>query len=188
MHRADLTGERAADDLARAVLARDGRLDVCVHAVGDYLPAALEDTSRAALEHLFASNVASSFSLFAAVRPALRASRGNAVFFGCAGLEGLRARRETAAYGALKSALCVLVRSWALEEAPHGVRVNLVSPGLVPHAHASSDTLDPAKQARLPFGRPGTPDEVARAVGFLTSPDAAYTTGVDLSVAGGWML
>ena len=187
-HRADLL---AADDgraLVAAVLARDGRLDHAVHCVGEYVSGALETTSRAELARMLASNVESAFAFFEAVRPALRAARGRAIFFGTSGLGGLRARRTTAAYAAAKSALLVLVRSWALEEAPHGVTVNMVSPGHVPHAEAHADTLDPAQHAAIPLGRPGTPEDVARAVEFLLSDGAAYTTGCELTVDGGWML
>ena len=188
IHRADLGRPEEAARVVERVLAADGRLDHLVHAVGDYVSGDLERADPSEARAMWASNVETALVAFAAARPALRAARGSAVFFGCAGLGGLRARRETALYAAAKSALVVLARSWALEEAPHGVRVNVVSPGLVPHEHAAPDTLDPARQARIPFGRAGTPAEVAAAVAFLTSRDARYTTGADLPVAGGWML
>jgi C-7 ketoreductase len=187
-HRADLLHAAEARALVDAVLAQDGRLDHLVHAVGEYVSGPLAEGTAAELERMLASNVGSAFHLFGAARAALRSTRGDAVFFGCAGLEGLRARRETALYAAAKSALVVLARSWALEEAPHGVRVNVVSPGVVPHAEAAADTLDPARIARIPLGRAGTPADVASAVEFLASPRAAHVTGVDLAVAGGWML
>ena len=104
------------------------------------------------------------------------------------GLEGLRARKTTAAYAAAKTALLVLARSWALEEAPHGVTVNLVSPGHVPHADAHPDTLDQARLASIPMGRPGRPEDLARAIAFLCSEAASYTTGTDLLVTGGYLL
>jgi len=187
-HRADLLEARQAETLVQAVLAAEGRLDHAVHAVGEYVSGPLEKTSAADLRRMLASNVESAFAFLGAVRPALRAARGRAVFFGTSGLDGLRARRETAAYAAAKSALLVLVKSWAVEEAPHGVTVNLVSPGHVPHAHAHPDTLDEQRLARIPLGRPGRPEDVARAVAFLCSDDAAYTTGTELLVSGGWML
>ena len=108
------------------------------------------------------------------------------MFFGCAGVESLRARREAAAYVAAKSALLVYMRSLALEEAPYGVRANMVSPGLVPHAHASDDTH--AKAGDVPLGRAGEVADVANTVAFLLSADAAHVTGQNLDVAGGWLL
>lgn len=187
-HRADLSVPRDAEELVRAVLAQDGRLDHAVHAVGEYVSASLEATTLSDFSRMLASNAGSAFVFFAAARAALRASRGRAVFFGTSGLSGFRARRSTAAYAAAKSALLVLVRGWALEEAPHGVTVNLVSPGHVPHAHAHADTLDAERLATIPLGRPGTPEDVARAVGFLCSDEASYTTGTELLVSGGWFL
>jgi NAD(P)-dependent dehydrogenase (short-subunit alcohol dehydrogenase family) len=187
-HRADLLDPASAEELVAAVLARDGRLDHAVHAVGEYVSGPLVTTELADLRRMLASNVESAFTFFGAVRSTLRAARGRSVFFGTSGLAGFRARRSTAAYAAAKSALTVLVKSWALEEAPHGVTVNMVSPGHVPHAHAHADTLDPELLARIPLGRPGTPEDVARAVAFLLADEASYTTGSELLVGGGWML
>jgi 3-oxoacyl-[acyl-carrier protein] reductase len=188
VHHADLGEPGAAEALVAAVLARDGRLDHVVHAVGEYTSGPLETLDPDDLGRMFESNVATTFRIARAARAALRASSGDLVAFGCAGLAGLRARRETAAYAAAKSALVVLVRSLALEEAPHGVRANLVSPGIVPHEHADPDTLDPARIARIPLGRAGRPEEVAAAVAWLSSSDAGHVTGQNLEVAGGWML
>lgn len=188
LHRADLLDPDAARGLVERVERADGRLDHLVHAVGEYVSGPLQSARAEDLRHMLASNVETAFHLFDAARPRLRATRGDAVFFGCAGLDTLRARRETALYTAAKTALFVLVRSWALEEAAHGVRVNLVSPGVVPHAHAAEGTLDEERIARIPLGRAGTPEDVAAAVEFLASPRAAHVTGVDLAVAGGWLL
>jgi NAD(P)-dependent dehydrogenase (short-subunit alcohol dehydrogenase family) len=188
LHRADLTVEAEAARLVRAVVEQDRRLDCVVHAVGEYVSGPLEQASAADLARMLRSNVESAFHLMNAARPELRSARGQALFFGCAGLEGLRARRETAVYAASKSALLVLVRAWALEEALFGVRVNMLSPGLVPHAHAAGDTLDPDRQARIPLGRAGKPEDIASAALFLCSDAASHVTGVDLEVAGGWML
>jgi NAD(P)-dependent dehydrogenase (short-subunit alcohol dehydrogenase family) len=187
-HRADLERPADVEGLVRAVLAQDGRLDHLVHAVGEYVSGPFESVGRDDFARMFRSNVETSFLVFNAARAALRQSRGQAVFFGTSGLEGLRARRSTAAYAAAKSALLVCVRSWALEEAPHGLRVNLVSPGHVPHPDAHPDTLEHSRLERIPLGRPGEPDDVARAVAFLCSPESSYTTGADLPVTGGWML
>lgn len=187
VHRADLEQAGEARKLVDAVIEKDGRLDSLVHAVGDFRAGKLEELAPSDLRLLWENNVTSSVSLFDAARAALRASNGSALFFGTAGLQGLRGRRDAAAYAAVKSALLVLVRSWSLEEAPNGVRVNMLSPGLIPHEHAAPSTSDPSLAARVPMGRTGTPAEVARAAVWLLSPEASYVTGTDLEVAGGWL-
>ncbi len=188
VHRADLEDSTEVGRLVQEVLRQDGRIDHVVHAVGEYVSGPLSEASSHDLRRMLASNTETAFVLFEHVRAALRESRGRAVFFGCSGLAGFRARKTTAVYAAAKSALFVLVRSWALEEAPHGVTVNLLSPGHVPHEDAHPDTLDPERLAAIPAGRPGRPEDIAGAVAWLCSPEAAYTTGIDLAVTGGWML
>lgn len=187
-HRADVTQAAQVQALVEQVSGREGRLDHLVHVVGEYVSAPLSETSDAEFERMWSSNVASSHRLMAAARSALRAASGDAVFFGCSGLSGFRARKATAAYAAAKSALLVLVKGWALEEAAHGVRVNMVSPGHVPHADAHADTHDVARLQGIPLGRPGSVLDLAQAVAFLGSPQAQYMTGNELLVSGGWML
>lgn len=188
VHAADLTRPDAARTLVGEVLEADGGLDTLVHAVGEYAPGPLEGYAAADVRRMFASNVESAFLLVEAAREALRAGRGSAVFFGCSGNDHPRAWSETAVYAAAKTALYVLVRSWARAEAPHSVRFNMVSPGHIPHEHAADDTTDPALWERIPMGVPGTPRDVAEAVRYLTSEAAGYVTGVNVEVAGGWML
>ncbi|MEZ5978412.1 MAG: SDR family oxidoreductase [Planctomycetota bacterium] len=188
VHRADLVEAGSGAALVARVLDIDGRLDGLVHAVGDYHEGDLATTGRDRLEHLLANNVATAIEVLDAAREHLRDARGAAVLFGVAGLAGLRARKECAAYAAAKSALLVLARSWAVEEARHGVRVNVVSPGIVPHDGAHPATLDRELHARIPQGRPGRPEEVAATAAWLLSAEASHVTGADVPVAGGWML
>ncbi|MDZ4775036.1 MAG: SDR family oxidoreductase [Planctomycetota bacterium] len=187
VHRVDLARATDAEQLVAEVVALEGRLDVLVHPVGEFKAGSLERATPNDAAHMFESNVTTAMHVFAAARAALRGCRGNALFFGVAGLDSLRGRRDTALYAAAKSALLVLVRSWALEEGAHGVRVNAVSPGVIPHADADPLTLDAKLHARIPLGRAGTPEDIARAALFLCSDEARYVTGVDLPVSGGWL-
>jgi len=188
VHRADLTEEGSACRVLNEVRKRDGHLDHLVHCVGDYSSGSLAETDEATWRKMLESNLLSAVHAFDCARPLLRESRGTAVFLGCAGVAELRPRRESAAYVAAKTALLVYARSLALEEAPHGVRVNTVSPGLIPHPHAHAETLDPERHARIPLGRAGRAEEVAEAVLWLSSPRSSYVVGADLPVSGGWAL
>lgn len=186
VHRADLVIEEDCRRLVSEVLERDGRLDGVVHAMGEYLAGPLEGLGSVDFARMLENNATSAFLLATATRQPVRKARGSYVFFGCAGVESLRARPEAAAYAAAKTALLVLVRSLALEESAFGVRVNMISPGLVPHEHASADTH--ALADRIPLGRPGTELDLAHAVTWLMSSEADHVTGQNLDVAGGWLL
>ena len=191
VHQADLCEEGAAQSLVDEVLGVDGELQHVIHAVGDYEEGPLSAMGSKELRRLFESNLFSAMSLAESSRSVLRAVAAEGhdsslTFFGTAGLDGLRARTRSAAYAAAKSALLVFVRSLAKEEASHGVRVNMISPGVVPHDAAHSSTLDPELQAKIPLGRPGTPSEIAAGVHFLTT--SRQVTGQDLGIDGGWLL
>ncbi len=186
VHGADVTSQADCRQLVANVLDRDGRLDGVVHAVGEYLSGPLEGLGSEDFARLLESNTTSAFLLVEAARQALRDARGSYLFFGCAGLESLRARQTAAGYVAAKSALLVYMRSLALEEAPHGVRANMISPGIVPHEHASPDTHERA--GRVPIGRPARESDLAHAATWLLSSEAEHVTGQNLEVAGGWLL
>ena len=97
--------------------------------------------------------------------------------------------RDNAAYGAAKGGLGMLIRSLALELGPHGITANSVAPGEIATKMTGQEDADPhAAHRDLPVPRPGHAREIAGMVGFLASPEAAYTTGQSLVVDGGMSL
>lgn len=108
---------------------------------------------------------------------------------GISSVEGMQSAPNHASYGAAKAGLINLVRSMAVELAPHDIRVNSVAPGSIatPRIPASPERVKRTAEGLIPFKRLGTTDEVARAVLFLLSDMAAYVTGHTLLVDGGWM-
>jgi NAD(P)-dependent dehydrogenase (short-subunit alcohol dehydrogenase family) len=95
-------------------------------------------------------------------------------------------------YSASKAGLHMLTQSAARALAADGVRVNSVSPGFVATAmaasHGNTSVLPPALAARVPAGRFAQPEDIAPAVAFLLSDQAAYITGTDVCVDGGFRL
>ena len=97
--------------------------------------------------------------------------------------------RESAAYGAAKGGLGMLIKSLALELGPHGITANAVAPGEIATKMTGQEDQDPREEERdLPVPRPGHAREIAGMIGFLASPEGAYTTGQSLIVDGGMSL
>lgn len=98
-----------------------------------------------------------------------------------------RAHRNRVAYDASKGGLEAATRALALDLAPYGIRVNAVAPGAidVPGRTPVGSESDGGPERVVPLGRLGDPEDVAAAVAFLASDDAAYVTGASLAVDGG---
>jgi len=128
-----------------------------------------------------------------AAGPHLRAAKGSIV--NVTSISGFRPSLRTPAYAAVKALLVNYTSSQAAAFAPDGVRVNAVAPGSVEFPGGSWEqrrTSDPALYDRIlgsiPFGRLGTPEEVAAVVMFLASSAARWATGQNIIVDGGQML
>lgn len=117
----------------------------------------------------------------AALRGMVRARWGRIVMV--SSVAGMHGNPGQVAYGASKAGMIGLARTLAKEYARKNITVNAVAPG--PVATAMTEGLVDKIAEAVPLGRPGTVDEVAAAVGFLASDDAAYVTGVVLPVDGG---
>ena len=182
--RADLAEPEAAEALVKTVLQRWGRLDALVNNVGPMIEASASDTTPEQWRAMVGGNADSAFHVTHHALEALRESRGSVVNLGSVNVEHARGADRHAAYNAAKAALVVLTRSWARSEGRHGVRFNMVSPGIIDTAPFSPDTRK-AVEARIPLGRLGRPEEVAEAVSWLLSERAAYVSGAVLTVAGG---
>ncbi|UAK24024.1 SDR family NAD(P)-dependent oxidoreductase [Sphingomonas nostoxanthinifaciens] len=88
-------------------------------------------------------------------------------------------------YSASKAAIRLLTKTAAVDYATRGIRVNSVHPGLIETPMTKDIVNSPEILARIPIGRSARPEEVGKAVMFLTSDDASYFTGIELVIDGG---
>jgi NAD(P)-dependent dehydrogenase (short-subunit alcohol dehydrogenase family) len=149
-----------------------------------------EITPDEELDRLWSVNLRSLFRLSRDALPDLRATRGAIVniasIFAMVGFQG------TAAYAAAKAGVIGMTMQMAADEGPHGVRVNAIAPGLIETAMtekriAGSAWFRGQMTEATPLGRAGTPADIAGAIAFLFSADAAFITGQTLVVDGGWL-
>jgi len=186
---ADLgAGEHEVRRLAeQATAAAGGRIDVLVNNAAMLLmPMPTAQVSDELLRDAFAVNVFAPFLLTGVVAPAM-VQRGEGVIVNIGSITGLRGSAGSALYSANKAVIHSLTQSWADEYGPSGVRVNAVAPGPIATERQEQfvDHVAPVL-ARIPSRRMSTPAEVAAAVVFLASADAANIHGAVLSVDGGW--
>ena len=149
-------------------------------------PEPTEQICEATLLESYRANVLAPFLLTGALAPGM-ARRGRGVIVNIGSITGFIGGDGSALYNSTKAAVHSLTKSWAAEYGPVGVRVNAVAPGPIATERAteSADHVAPVL-ARIPSRRMSTPDEVAAAVLFLASDEAANIHGAVLSVDGGW--
>lgn len=167
------------------------RADAFIHAAGSIRPALLPAVSSADIDILSRLHIGAAVAIAQTILPALAASAcPRIVLIGTRAAQGMASR---SAYAATKAGLVGLMRTWALELAPKRITVNMVSPGPIetPMFHALVPEASPEKATlakTIPLGRIGTPDDVAGAVQFFLSSQAAFITGQNLFVCGGTSL
>ena len=183
----DLTAPPAAlRDLAAAwTSALDGRIDVLVHNAAVCPAVDTVSLSDEDLEATLAVNVRAPQVLTAAIAPAMASHGAGAIVVVGSWMAGV-GHPFVGFYSATKAAEAQLARSWAAEFGPRGVRVNTVAPGATrTPINAGDDDVIARMTASTPAGRPRTPDEVAGAIAWLVSDEAAYVHGAVIPVDGG---
>lgn len=180
----DVTQEAGWQHIVERIEHSHGSIDVLVNNAGIFRVMGLEETSLEVWNQLVAINQTGTFLGMRSVAPGMQARRRGSII-NMSSIAGLTGSPRAIAYGATKWAVRGLTKSAASLLAPYGIRVNSVHPGLIDtgmmgELDETSDALD----ARVPLGRQGTVDEVARMLLFLASDDASHCSGHEFVVDG----
>jgi len=182
----DVTDRVAIEQLPAGIVQRHGRLDIVVSNAGIARDQLLLRMKRDDWDLVINTNLTATFSLAqAAIRPMLKQRGGRIIAI--SSMVGQTGNAGQSSYAASKAGLIGFAKALAREVASRGITVNVVAPGLVDTdmTRAVSERVQTDWAARIPLGRAGTPDDVAAAVCFLASDEAAYITGHVLAVNGG---
>jgi NAD(P)-dependent dehydrogenase (short-subunit alcohol dehydrogenase family) len=185
----DVTDADKVSFLVHKVVERYGRLDILVNNVGDFRWKMVADTSNEEWNGILGSNLLSVFYASKAALPAMRRQRwGRIINLGAVGAERAFGQATISAYAAAKAAVVAFSRSLAIEEAKYGITVNVVNPSNIDENELTLAEAQRIRDARYPIGRPPTAEDVAAAVVFFATEEAAYVTGQVINVSGGWMI
>jgi NAD(P)-dependent dehydrogenase (short-subunit alcohol dehydrogenase family) len=184
---------RAQDSVERAFAAATaalGPLDVLVNNAGvPNLGKPVVDITRTEWDNVLAVNLTGTFFMAQAMGRHLIGAGRPGVIISLASTHGLVGFANTSAYGITKAGISHMTRMLAIEWAGHGIRVNAVAPGTTETPSRAPRLADPMHRARMlnriPAGRFGSAEEMAAAVRYLASPQAAYITGHTLVLDGG---
>lgn len=185
----DVLDDAKVDGIVERAERELGGLDALVTTVGqasfspvlNMTPEQWDHDHRKNIRHFFFTARAVARSLIARGKP------GSMVCI--SSVNGMQSSPYHAAYGVAKAGMINLVRSMAVEWAPHNIRVNSIAPGSIatPRMPATPERLKRTREGLIPARRLGTADEVGKAALFLLSDMASYITGHTLLVDGGWM-
>ena len=204
-YRVDVTKRTELDELANAVVADFGRIDILVNAAGVVGADGFEDTTTSREEDwdiTFAVNVKGTVMASEAVASHMKERRSGKIV-NIASHGGRTGGRGGGAYSASKAAVIHLTQSFALDLAPYDINVNAICPGTLwtpmwerlaertrrndpSKSHLTTRQIfDESIQQRCPLKREQTPEDIGKSVAFFASDDAINITGQSLNVNGG---
>lgn len=198
--RADASNPADAVKVVDATIGAFGSLDILVNNAGIYPTSPVLDTTEKLWDKVLAINLKGTFFYAqAAAREMIRAGKGGRIV-NLASIDGFHPNYEVAHYGASKGGVIMLTKDLALEFARYQINVNAVAPGSIltrgveqervareSSGRTTQELMDEFMR-RLPLGRPGFPDDIAKVVLFLCSSAADYVTGAIVPVDGGYLL
>lgn len=178
-----IAGDLSNASDARRVAVEAADVDILVNNAGRSIWGPTGDFDPADVDAMYATNVRAPFIVTSVIAPAM-AQRGHGSIVNVGSMAATIGLENGAAYGATKAALAALTRSWAVEYAAAGVRVNTVAPGPVYTKPGSHDLYEALGRATI-LRRAAEPDEIAQTILFLASRASSYLTGATLAADGG---
>ena len=185
----DVADAAAVQRGAEVATAAFGRIDILVNNAGLTRDTLLMRMSDEDWDAVLDTNLKGAFLLTRAVVRGMMRQRSGAIV-NVSSIVGLTGQAGQCNYAASKGGLIAFTKSAARELAGRGIRVNAIAPGFI--QTRMTDALPEAVRTQMvslvPLGRPGLPEDVARAAAFLASDDASYVTGQVLGVNGGMLM
>jgi 3-oxoacyl-[acyl-carrier protein] reductase len=187
-HPVDVRDGSAVEKLFRAVEASLGPVAIAVANAGIYPNCPVVEMSIEEWDRVIETNMRGVFLTCQAAARSMVAGRAGGKIITLASGAYASGRKGAAHYCASKAGVVMFTKVLAMEMGPHHINVNCIAPGLVT---VDRDVTQVSEEyvrtlvANIPWGRAGTPSDIARAALFLASPDADFITGEVLSVDGG---
>lgn len=186
---ADVTSEQQVQRASQDIVARFGEVNILINNAGINVRKSIGDLTPEDWHRVMDTNATSAFLMCRALLPHMR-GRGYGRIINVTSIMSHVSLPNRVAYSASKAALLGMTRALALELAPEGITVNGISPGpfvtemtrpLLEDAAVSAQML-----ANIPLGRWGKPEEIGQLAVYLCSEEAAFITGTDILIDGGW--
>lgn len=180
--KADVKDKNQIKDMAKWVEDNFGSLDLLVNNVGNYQLANISNFTVENWDDIIQSNLNGAYYCIHYLLELIKKRQGNIINIGYASADAVQANVNATAYSISKTGLLILTKSLAKSLGPDQVRVNMISPG---HLENSVDLPSNFKKV-IPLQRPGTSDDIFNALVYIL--DNNYITGINLEVAGGYLL
>ena len=188
-HIADVTKKYAVSELAMATLSRWRRVDILVNVAGGAERKAVIDMTAADWDRVVDMNLKSVFLCCQAVLPAMVKQHYGKIV-NISSIYGFTGNATRSSYAAAKAGVAAFTKSLALEHVQNGLNINAIAPGRIETLRVRghySDEAWAAEVAKIPMGRPGTPEEIASTALFLVLDENKYITGQTIHVNGAWL-
>jgi NAD(P)-dependent dehydrogenase (short-subunit alcohol dehydrogenase family) len=188
--RLDVSREADWQQAVATAVSRFGKLDILVNNAGISAQSAVEHTTMADWDRVMEVNAKGVFLGTKAAIPAMRQAGGGSIINISSQLGLVGVDNSSPQYQASKGAVRLLTKATAIQYASEGIRVNSVHPGPIVTPLNEARRADPQQYqltvSRIPLGRYGQPEDVAYGVLYLASDEAAFVTGSELVIDGGW--